>query len=102
MRKYLDIFRFQWFPNKFTEDYLAKYVIGADATKIKLFHPDYYDKLNVLTKMVKDEQTIITCCVCLPHGGGPNISIPPIHLHQQPECILPLSLPSLMLLWFLY
>src|SRR4051812_11023078 len=49
------------FPKKFTQDYLANSMLGAEATKIKVYHPDYHeDGLHVFLKAVKDGWVVIT------------------------------------------
>ncbi|XP_073362775.1 uncharacterized protein [Aegilops tauschii subsp. strangulata] len=37
-----------WFPKQFTQDYLAKYMIGGHALKVKVFHPDYNEHREVV------------------------------------------------------
>lgn len=47
-----------WFPKQFMEDYLN--VIPSEARRVKVFHQDYYGKLDVFLQMVKDGQAVIT------------------------------------------
>ena len=49
-----------WFPQQFTQDYLAKYMIDGHTMKVKVFHPDYNEHQEVVMKTVKDGQAIIT------------------------------------------
>ncbi len=95
----LNLFPLQWLPKQFTQDYLSNYMIGGHA-KVKVFLPEHDDYLDVFMKTVKDGRSAITrgwtrVVACLLHGGGHNMGIP-LHLVQQPECISPLSLPSLI------
>ena len=53
-------FCLQWFPKKFTQDYLAKYMISGHAMKVKVFDPDYSEHRAVVMKTVKDGQAAIT------------------------------------------
>ena len=53
-------FRFQWLPNQFSQDYLAKYMIGGHAMKLKVFHPYYSEHREFLMKTVKDGRAAIT------------------------------------------
>ena len=56
-----DIFSFQWFLKLFTDDYLAKYMTGVKATKVKVYNSYYHDNaLEVFLKAVKDGQGIVT------------------------------------------
>ena len=79
-------------------------MIGGHAMKVKVFHPDYNEHREVLMKTVKDGRAAITRgwprVTRITHGGGHNMGIP-LHLLQQPECLLPLSLQSLVQLWFI-
>ena len=43
----MNLFGLQWFPKQFTQDYLAKYMIGGHAMKFKVFHPDYNEHREV-------------------------------------------------------
>ena len=53
-------FHLQWFPKQFTQDYLAKYMIGGHAMKVKVFHPDNNEHREVVMKTVKDGRATIT------------------------------------------
>ena len=56
-----DIFSFQWFPKLFTGDYLANYMTGVEATKVKVYNSCYHDNaLEVFLKAVKDGRAIVT------------------------------------------
>ncbi|KAE8820457.1 LRR receptor-like serine/threonine-protein kinase RPK2 [Hordeum vulgare] len=50
----------KWFPKQFTNDYLAKYMIGRHAMKVKVFHQDYNESREVLMKTVKDGRASMT------------------------------------------
>jgi hypothetical protein len=94
----LNLFPLQWFPKQFTQDYLLNYMIGGHA-KVKVFLPEHDDYLDVFIKTVKDGRSAITrgwtrVVHAFLHGGH-NMGIL-LHLVQQPECISPLSLPSLI------
>ena len=39
----LIFFSFQWFPKLFTDDYLANYMTGVEATKVKVYNSCYHD-----------------------------------------------------------
>ena len=57
----LIFFSFQWFPKLFTDDYLANYMTGVEATKVKVYNSCYHDNaLEVFLKAVKDGWAIIT------------------------------------------
>lgn len=56
----MNLFGLQWFPKQFTQDYLAKYMIGGHAMKVKVFHPDYNEHREVVMKTVKDGPAAIT------------------------------------------
>jgi hypothetical protein len=56
----MNLFHSQWFPKQFTQDYLAKYMIGGHAMKVKVFHPDYNEHREVIMKTVKDGWAAIT------------------------------------------
>ena len=79
-------------------------MIGGHAMKVKGFHPDYNEHREVVMKTVKDGWAAITRgwprVVRITHGGGHNMGIP-LQLLQQPECLSPLSLQSLVQLWFI-
>ncbi len=80
-------------------------MIGGHTMKVKVFHTDYNEHREVLMKTVKDGRAAITrgwprVVRAFTHGGGNNMGIP-LHLLQQPECLSPLSLQSLVQLWFI-
>ena len=53
--QYLIFFSFQWFLKLFTDDYLANYMTGVEATKVKVYNSCYHDNaLEVFLKAVKD------------------------------------------------
>ena len=57
----LIFFSFQWFPKLFIDDYLANYMTGVEATKVKVYNSCYHDNaLEVFLKAVKDERPIVT------------------------------------------
>ncbi len=59
--QYLIFFSFQWFPKLFTDDYLANYMTGVEATKVKVYNSCYHDNaLEVFLKAVKDGRAIVT------------------------------------------
>ena len=59
--QYLIFFSFQWFPELFTNDYLANYMTGVEATKVKVYNSCYHDNaLEVFLKAVKDGRAIVT------------------------------------------
>lgn len=64
-------------------------IVGHANVHVFLSH--YNDYLEVLMKMLKDGQSR----VCIRHEGGHNTGIL-LHLLQQPEYLLPLSLHSLI------
>ena len=50
--QYLIFFSFQWFPKLFTDDYLANYMTGVEATKVKVYNSCYHDNaLEVFLKV---------------------------------------------------
>ena len=56
-----DIFSFQWFSKLFTDDYLANYMTGVEATKVKVYNSCYHDNaLEVFLKAMKDGRAIVT------------------------------------------
>lgn len=78
----------------------CKLHVGDEARKMKVFHPDYCEDLEVFLKMVKDGTAIVirdyTIVVhTFRHGGGHNIGLP---LHQWPGCSSPVRLLFMMLL----
>jgi len=59
--QYLIFFSFQWFLKLFTDDYLANYMTGVEATKVKVYNSCYHDNdLEVFLKAVKDGWAIVT------------------------------------------
>jgi len=50
----------QWFRKLFTQDYLAKYMIGGHEMKVKVFHQDYNEHREVIMKTVKNGRAAIT------------------------------------------
>jgi hypothetical protein len=59
--EFLKVFSFQWFPKLFTHDYLANYMTGVEATKVKVYNSYYHDNgLEVFLKAVKDGRAIVT------------------------------------------
>ena len=59
--QYLIFFSFQWFPKLLSDDYLANYMTGVEATKVKVYIPCYHDNApEVLLKTVKDGRAIVT------------------------------------------
>ena len=59
--QYMIFFSFQWFLKLFTDDYLANYMTGVEATKVKVYNSCYHDNaLEVFLKAVKDGRAIIT------------------------------------------
>ena len=54
----MNLFRSQWFPKQFTQDDLAKYMIGGHAMKVKVFHPHYNEHREVVMKTMKDRAAI--------------------------------------------
>ena len=75
-------------------------MIGGHTMKVKVFHLDYNEHREVLMKTVKDGRAAITSRARITHGGWHNMGIP-LHLLQQPERLSPLSLQSLVQLWFI-
>src|SRR3954464_5581575 len=58
---YLIFFSFQWFMKQFIDDYLANYMTGVEATKVKVYKSCYHDNaLEVFLKAVKDGRAIVT------------------------------------------
>ena len=72
--------------------------------KVKVFHPDYNEHREVVMKTVKDggshHKGLAQSHARITHGGGHNMGIP-LQLLQQPECLSPLSLQSLVQLCFI-
>ena len=57
----MTFFSFQWFLKLFTDDYLANYMSGVEATKVEVYNSCYHDNaLEVFLKAVKDGRAIIT------------------------------------------
>jgi hypothetical protein len=58
--EFLKVFSFQWFPKQFTHDYLANYMTGVEATKVKVYNSYYHDNgLEVFLKAVKNGRVIV-------------------------------------------
>ena len=59
--EYLKVFSFQCFLKQFTDDYLAKFLTGVEATKVKVYNSYYHDNgQEVFLNTVKDERAIVT------------------------------------------